>query len=161
MRTQNEIDVFGEPESVARRVFQLAAELQDWPTILPHYWRMEVRERSERHKVADFGAYRSFVSRPLAVGFPCRWRARQELFPEEGRITFRHIGGITKGMWVEWRIEPRDDHVHVTIDHALSYPVPLLGPLFAEFVVGRIFIHHIAGRTLRCFKEKVEQEHGR
>jgi ribosome-associated toxin RatA of RatAB toxin-antitoxin module len=155
MRTQNEIDVFGEPERVANRIFELAAHLQDWPRILPHYWRMQVLEQSERHKVADFGAWRDFGWR-----FPCKWRARQELFPDEGRITFQHIQGITRGMWVEWRLDKRDDHVHVTIDHALTYPVPLLGPLFAEFVVGRVFIHNIAGKTLRCFKEKVESEHG-
>ena len=161
MRTKNEIIVHGEPAQVVRRIFQLAAELQEWPAILPHYWRMNVLEQSEGHKIADFGAYRPFTLGPFVLAFPCKWRARQELFPEEGRITFKHIGGITKGMWVEWRIEQREDCVHVTIDHELSFPVPVLGPLFAEFIVGRIFIHHIAGRTLRCFKEKVEQEHGR
>lgn len=153
MQTRNEIDVYGEPERASKRIFQLAAELQNWPKILPHYWRMNVLEHSEGHKVADFGAYRDFGLR-----FPCRWRARQELFPDEGRITFQHIGGITKGMWVEWRIEPRKDHVHVTIYHELTYPVPVLGPLFANHIVGKLFIHNIASKTLHCFKEKVEAE---
>ena len=90
-------------------------------------------------------------------GFPVTWRARQELRPDERRILFQHIGGITKGMEVEWRLEPLPGGVRVTIYHALSYPVPLLGPLFAEYVVGRLFVSHIAGRTLQCIKEIVER----
>lgn len=155
MRTKNEIDIFGGAEQTAQRIFELAADLQAWPTLLPHYWRMNVLEQSERHKVADFGAWRDFGFR-----FPCKWRARQELFPAEGRITFQHIGGITKGMWVEWHIQKRDGHVRVTIDHELTYPIPVIGPLFADWIVGKVFIHNIAGKTLRCFKEKVEAEHG-
>jgi hypothetical protein len=61
-------------------------------------------------------------------------------------------------MWVEWRLVPRSDRVCVTIDHELSYPVPLLGPLFAHFIVGDLFVHNIAGKTLRCLKVRVEAE---
>jgi hypothetical protein len=111
---------------------------------------MRVLEQSPAHKVADFGAVRE--------GFPCSWRARQELFPAEARITYQHIGGITKGMWVEWRLERRGDHVRVTIDHRLEYPLPILGPLFARYIVGNLFIHNIAGKTLGCIKRKVEAE---
>jgi len=49
-------------------------------------------------------------------------------------------------MWVEWRLEKRNDRVLVTSDHALSYPVPILGPLFAQYIVGRLFIQNIAGK---------------
>lgn len=101
-------------------------------------------------RVADFGASRD--------GFPCRWRAVQEVFPAAGRITYRHIGGITRGMWVEWRLEPEEDRVKVTIDHALDYSVPLLGPLFAHYIVGHLFVHNIAGKTLHCLKTTVEAE---
>jgi ribosome-associated toxin RatA of RatAB toxin-antitoxin module len=146
MHTANEIDIAGPVE----RVFQLAADIQDWPKILPHYRYMRVREQSERHKVADFGASRD--------GFPVRWRARQELFPEENRITFHHIGGITRGMWVEWRLEARDGSVHVVIEHQLTYSVPVLGPLFAQYIVGNLFVQNIANKTLRCIKARVEAE---
>src|SRR5260370_1423385 len=86
------------------------------------------------------------------------WRCRQELVPDERRIVFEHIGGITKGMDVEWRIVQDSDAVRVTIEHELSYPIPLLGPLFAEYIVGRLFVHNIAGKTLRCIKQIVENE---
>lgn len=146
METTNTVVMRGDPG----RIFALAADIQDWPSLLPHYRYVVVEERSERHKVARMGASRD--------GFPVKWRCRQELLPGEGRILFKHIGGLTKGMEVEWRIEPGPDGVRVTIWHALSYPVPLLGPLFAEHVVGRLFVHNIAGKTLKCIRERVETE---
>src|SRR5438132_8893997 len=108
MQTSNRVEIFGDAERIYPRIYQLAADIQDWPTLLPHYRYLRVREQSPTHKEADFGASRD--------GFPVKWRARQELFPDEGRITYKHTGGITKGMWVEWRLEKRGDHVQVTID---------------------------------------------
>lgn len=150
MHTVNEIEILGEADRIVPRIFQLAADIQDWPALLPHYRYMRILERSEQHKVADFGASRD--------GFPVKWRARQEVFPETHRITFAHIGGVTKGMWVEWRLEKRAQGVHVTIEHDLTYPIPLLGPLFARYIVGKLFVANIAGKTLRCIKAKVESE---
>ncbi len=148
MHTVNEIEIQGDPEQICPRIFQLAADIQDWPAILPHYRYMRILEKSETRKLADFGASRD--------GFPVKWRAAQELFPEENRITFSHVGGITKGMWVEWRLESREQSVHVSILHDLTYPVPVLGPLFAKYIVGRLFVENIAGKTLRRFKAIVE-----
>jgi ribosome-associated toxin RatA of RatAB toxin-antitoxin module len=146
MHTENTVLIRGSRD----RIFELAANIQDWPRLLPHYRYVILEERSERHRVARMGASRD--------GFPVKWRARQELFPEEYRIVFQHIGGITKGMGVEWRLEPEGDAVRVTISHDLSYPIPVLGPLFAEYIIGRMFVHNIAGKTLRCIQEKVEAE---
>lgn len=150
MHTANAVGMRGDPERLYGRIFQLAADIQDWPALLPHYRYLRVLEQSSTHKIADFGASRD--------GFPVKWRARQELFPAEGRITYQHIGGITKGMWVEWRLEKRGDHVHVTIEHELNYPVSILGPLFAQYIVGNLFVQNIAGKTLRCIQAKVEAE---
>jgi ribosome-associated toxin RatA of RatAB toxin-antitoxin module len=146
METTNTVVMRGDPA----RIFALAADIQGWPALLPHYRYVVVEESSERHRVARMGASRD--------GFPVKWRCRQELVPEERRIRFTHIGGITKGMDVEWRIEPGPDGVRVTIWHALSYPVPVLGPLFAERIVGRLFVHNIAGKTLKCIQTLVEAE---
>jgi len=150
MHTISQIEIVGDPERVSPRIYQLASDIQDWPTLLPHYRYMRILEQSETHKVADFGASRD--------GFPVRWRARQELFPNEHRITFVHVGGVTRGMWVEWRLEQSAQSVRVSIDHTLTYPVPLLGPLFAKYIVGGLFVHNIANKTLRCIKAKVEAE---
>ena len=152
MELVNEIHIAGDPD----RIYQLAADIHDWPRILPHYRYVKVQERGNNHGidsvVAEMGASRD--------GFPVKWRARQELLPESRRIRFQHIGGITRGMQVEWRIEPESESVRVSIHHSLAYPVPILGALFAEYIVGRLFVHNIAGKTLRCIKTIAESEVG-
>jgi ribosome-associated toxin RatA of RatAB toxin-antitoxin module len=150
MHTSNEIEIVGNVPEIAPQIYQLAADIQNWPTLLPHYRYLRILEQSETHKLADFGASRD--------GFPVKWRARQELFPEEHRITFSHVGGITKGMWVEWRLEKRSNSVYVTIEHELNYSVPVFGALFARYIVGDMFVSNIANKTLRCIKSKVEAE---
>ena len=150
MELVNAIHIAGDPD----RIYQLAADIHDWPRILPHYRYVKVQERGNNHGidsvVAEMGASRD--------GFPVKWRARQELLPESRRIRFQHIGGITRGMQVEWRIEPESESVRVSIHHSLAYPVPILGALFAEYIVGRLFVHNIAGKTLRCIKTIAESE---
>src|SRR5689334_884251 len=132
------------------RIYELGANIQDWPRLLPHYRYVRVERATAHEKVAWMGAVRS--------GWPVRWKCRQELVPDEQRILFKHIGGITRGMEVEWRLAQEPEGVRVTIWHQLSYPIPLLGPLFAKYIVGRLFVHHIAGKTLACIREKVERE---
>lgn len=158
MFTSNTVVMRGEAAKIMPRIYQLAADIQDWPTLLPHYRYMRVVEQSEQHKIADFRATRTFRFGPLAIRFPCKWRARQELFPNDMRITYKHVRGITRGMWVEWRLEDCGDHVNVTIDHELTYNFPVLGSLFAQYIVGNLFVHPIAGTTLNCIKAKVEPE---
>ena len=150
MNTKNEIDIMGRPDRIRPRIYHLAADIERWPAILPHYRYLRVTEKSERHKVADYGASRD--------GIPVSWRARQELFPDDYRITFKHTGGVTKGMWVEWRLEDRGDRIHVTIEHDLTYPIPVVGTWFARYVVAGLFVENIAGKTLRCIKAIVEKE---
>ena len=146
MHLENTITIEGDPD----RIFQLAANIQDWPDILPHYRYVRIEEMTDLVKVAWMGASRS--------GVPVKWRARQELRPEELTIRFKHIGGISRGMDVEWRIEPEGHGVHVSISHELTYDIPLVGPLFARYIVGGLFVHNIAGKTLRCIKKIVEAE---
>ncbi|HEY3269120.1 MAG TPA: SRPBCC family protein [Armatimonadota bacterium] len=141
MHTENHIDIAG----LAERVFALAADTAAWPRWLPHY-----RFVRQHGRVAHMGALRN--------RFPVSWWAIQESYPDEGRITFRHVGGITRGMEVEWRITPTPGGAHVVIAHDLAYPAPVLGWMFARYIVGGIFVTYIADRTLRRLKQKVESE---
>ena len=149
MHTENHVEI----EGPADRVFALAADIEAWPRWLPHYRWVRVFEDDGRRRVAEMAALRN--------RFPVKWRTIQVLHPAERRITFRHIGGVTRGMWVEWRLTEQDGRTHVVIAHDLDYPVPVLGRAFADLIVGRIFIHHVAGRTLAHLKRRVEAEAGR
>jgi hypothetical protein len=94
-----------------------------------------------------------------------RWRAEQLLFPEEPRIVFRHVGGVTKGMEVEWVFAPQGDGVvRVSILHDLERGLarwPLVGGAVADGIVGPFFVSNIAGKTLGRIKELAEAGWGR
>lgn len=145
MHSENTILIRGD----ARRIFDVAADIQEWPRFLRHYRYVILEDRSSDYKIARMGASRS--------GIPVWWRARQDLLPAERRIHFSHIGGISKGMEVEWEMVPEGDDVRVTIRHDLAYAFPVLGSMLAG-IIGSFFVKNIAGLTLRRIKQKVEAE---
>src|SRR6266536_2628172 len=74
-------------------------------------------------------------------------------------IRYRHVRGITRGMDVVWRVAARGDGVDVTIVHEWAGPAwPLIGGLAARLVIGPVFIHGIASRTLAGIKRCAESE---
>lgn len=149
METVNEIQVAAPPE----HVFHLAAEVERWPELLPHYRWVRVLERSGERKVVEMAARRDWI--------PVKWISIQRLFPDEHRITFQHIGGATRGMVVEWTLVPVGGGSHVRIWHDFRPGWPLVPDKLVELVVGRFFVQNIAGKTLRRIKalaeSKVEQ----
>ena len=128
------------------RVFALAADVERWPELLPHYRYVRRIPDAERH--FEMGARRGPI--------PVRWRAIQRPLPEQRRIEFVHTGGVTRGMQVAWRFEERDGTLDVSIEHELELGWPLIGGFAADHVVGPQFVEAIAGRTLRRVKELAE-----
>ncbi len=115
-QTANEIIIRGDPD----RIYTLAAAVEDWPAFLPHYRWVRVYGREGNHRTVEMAAWRPLVpwaggtplrARRTPLGLPVRWISHQWLWPEERRITFRHIGGLSRGMEVEWRIEPTEASV--------------------------------------------------
>jgi aromatase len=134
-------------------IFGLAAAVEDWPTILPHYrWVRVLRERGPS-RLVEMAAHRD--------GFPVRWTAIQEIHLDERRITFRHVRGITRGMEVAWSLTPNADGVDVAIWHAFSPPWPLVPDALVKLVIGDLFVENIAAKTLRRIKELAEAQAGR
>ena len=149
MHTENEIFI----QADIAEIYQLAASVERWPEILPHYrWVHVLRDDGDR-RLVEMAARRDRI--------PVRWRAEQRLFPEEPRITFRHVGGFTKGMAVKWVFGPtKQGGVRVAILHDLPrlLGLPLAGDLAANWIVGPLFIKDIAGKTLKKIKELAEAE---
>jgi len=128
--------------------FDLAAGVERWPEILPHY-------RFVR-RVPDPGGERRFAMGARRGPIPVRWEAIQRPMRDERRIEFVHTGGVTTGMWVEWRFTDGADGLDVSIEHRLELGWPLIGRFAAERVIGPQFIEAIARRTLRRVRELAE-----
>jgi len=90
-------------------------------------------------------AYRPFGP----VNWPTWWLSLMEIDRERPSVRFRHIGGITTGMDVEWRFSPEGSGTNVAIVHVWDGPRwPVIGGIAATRVIGPVFIHGIASRTL-------------
>jgi ribosome-associated toxin RatA of RatAB toxin-antitoxin module len=134
------------------RIFALAAGVERWPSLLPHYRFVRFLEhRADGGGIVDMSAYRPFG----IVQWPTWWRSRMRVHPPGGMLApsvrFTHIAGVTKGMDVEWTFHEVDGGggTHVRIVHVWDGPpVPVLGELAATMVIGPVFVHGIASRTL-------------
>jgi hypothetical protein len=74
-------------------------------------------------------------------------------------VRFRHVGGITKGMDVEWSFSASSGGTHVRILHVWDGPrLPLLGKWAAMYLIGPVFVHGIASRTLAGLAAVAERE---
>ena len=129
-----------------RKIFELAAAVEDWPRILPHYrWVRVLASDGSYKRLVEMAARRDMVGR---IAVPLRWTAVQRVHPTEMRIEFEHVGGITRGMRVTWTISPVDDStVLVKISHVFAprWPVP---DLLVRAVVSEYFVNGVARRTL-------------
>jgi hypothetical protein len=130
------------------RIFPLAAEVERWPEILPHYRYVR--------PVPDPHGERRFAMGARRGPIPVSWEAIQRPLADERRIEFVHTGGVTRGMWVAWRFAPARDGTNVTIEHRLDLRWPIIGELVARHVIGPQFIEAIAGRTLRRIRQLAE-----
>ncbi len=157
MHTENTVYMRGSKS----RIFQLAADIQRWPEILPHYREVIVFEQTDdgSRKVVEMAAVRAGF--PVkSRSFPVRWRSVQICEPETNKIYFKHLAGVALGMWVVWSLkdDPWGRGIAVTISHDLTYPLSVLNGWFARDMVGDQFVHAIAGRTLATIKDIVEKE---
>jgi len=133
----------------AAAIFSLAADVERWPAVHPAYRWCRVLERGERSVLFEMGG--------RIRGWPARWTARQDRYPEQGRIVFRHVAGVTRGMVAEWRLHPLPEGTWVTIIHDLLLPWPLIGKVVSDVVIGPLFIDWIAARTLLGVRRALER----
>ena len=157
MNTANRIVI----ESPFDRLFDLAADVTRWPEFLPHYrWVRRLGSDLNVGPVSAPGRVVEMAARHR--GIPLWWQAEQRVRRDEKRIEFRHVAGITKGMKVQWTFEDLTKGAErrtwlVQIHHQFEPRwLPVVGPWFAEQIVGKRFVQQVAGKTLACLKKHVE-----
>lgn len=151
MRTVDRITI----QAPVARVFQAASEVEHWPAILSHYRWVRFLERHQAGGLVEMAAWRPFGP----VGYPAWWVSQMTVDAAAHEIRYRHVRGITRGMDVIWRVEQRgtDGAVDVAIVHTWGGPAwPVIGGIAADVVIGPVFIHGIASRTLAGIKRFTE-----
>jgi ribosome-associated toxin RatA of RatAB toxin-antitoxin module len=133
-------------------IFEIAANLELWPQILPHYRYIRYLEQSPNRNIVVMAATRS--------GIPISWTSEQIIDRNRLEVRFRHLKAFTKGMRVVWTFQDAPAGVLVEIKHDLAFRVNFLAPI-ADKIIGDFFIHHIANKTLRDMKAYVEAKANR
>ncbi len=142
MRTVNRIRV----HAPFARVFAAASSVARWPSILPHYRWVRVLQDG----LVEMAAWRPFGGGLLK--YPTWWVSQMTIDRPAGEIRYQHV---------LWRLvevaEGSEAAVDAEIVHTWDGPRwPLVGKLAANLVIGPIFIHGIASRTLAGIKRAVE-----
>ncbi len=137
------------------RVFAAASAVARWPAILPHYRWVRILNDG----LVEMAAWRPFARGLLK--YPAWWVSEMTIDRPAGEIRYRHVRGMTRDMHVVWRMVEvgggGDKSVDVEIVHTWPGPRwPLIGRLAANLVIGPIFIHGIASRTLAGIKKATE-----
>jgi len=152
--------------ATVKPMFELARNVEAWPSHLPHYRYVRFRgRRSDGGGLVEMSAVRPFhVVRTargpiLRINWPTWWLSEMAVDSEAPAIRFRHVAGITKGMDVEWTFHPTPGGTHVRIVHLWDGPrIPLAGTWAARLVIGPVFVHGIASRTLAGLAAIAERE---
>lgn len=139
--------------------FRAGADVERWPERLPHYRRVRFQRKDGFGTgLVEMAARRAFGPLP----YPVWWVSEMRLDEARPAVIYKHVRGITTGMDVEWTFQDRGDGttlVRIVHEWEGGPRWPLPGPLrraIAGVVIGPVFIHHVAGRTLAGIKRHVE-----
>jgi len=152
MRTVDQIEIAAPPEVV----FRLAADVEGWPGILPHYrWVRFRRPGPTEPRLVEMAAWRPFPG----FRWPTWWLSEMWIDSGAREVRYRHVEGITRGMDVFWRVQPGPRGTSVDLIHEWTGPDwPLIRRPAAEWVIGPVFVHGIASRTLEGIRRTAEAE---
>lgn len=136
-------------------VFNIVKDVENWPAHLAHYRYVRFRRRtSDGGGIVEMSANRPFG----VVDWPTWWLSEMAIDNARPAVRFRHIGGVTKEMDVEWSFTPVEGGTHVKLLHVWDGPRwPLIGVFAATTVIGPVFIHGIASRTLAGLAREAEK----
>jgi coenzyme Q-binding protein COQ10 len=138
--------------------FRIAADVEQWPTFLPHYRWVRFHQRSGFGTGrVEMAAWRLF---PGGLRYPVWWISDMHLDENRPAVHYRHVRGVTRGMDVVWSFTPRADATLVRIIHDWDGPPwPGIGGLAARHIIGPHFISAIASRTLMGVARAAEAPH--
>ena len=155
MLTVDEIEV----DAPVERCFRTGADVERWPEWLPHYrWVRFQRKDGWATGRVEMAARRHFGPLP----YPVWWVSEMHVDPERPAVVYRHVDGITTGMDVEWTFHDLGGgRTLVRIVHAWeggpAWPLPgAARKLVADRIIGPVFIHHVASRTLAGIRRAAE-----
>jgi hypothetical protein len=140
-------------------IFGLAADVEQWPAHLDHYRFVRFQERrADGGGLVEMSANRPFGGAQWPTWWTSMMTVTQPGSAAGPSIRFRHVKGVTAGMEVEWTFSTVREGTLVRIVHVWNGPAwPLIGDIAARGVIGPVFVHGIASRTLAGLARAAER----
>lgn len=136
------------------KVFLTVADLVRWPEFLPHYRYNRFLEKGPAGGLVRMSCYR--------LGYPLTWVSRYQIDLARRRLTFKHEKGAlnaTRGMDIVWEFrEESENAVRVKVTYDFSPSLRFGGVLLARLVLGELFVHSLAEKTLTALKRRMETQ---
>jgi coenzyme Q-binding protein COQ10 len=153
MRTVDVVEIGAGPDEV----YAAARAVERWPDFLPHYRWVRFLPDGAGPRLVEMAAWRPFGP----FRWPTWWVSEMWIDPARREVRYRHVRGITRGMEVCWRVTDHPTGARAEIVHEWTGPGwPLIGGTAASWVIGPVFVHGIASRTLAGIRKRVESRHG-
>jgi ribosome-associated toxin RatA of RatAB toxin-antitoxin module len=150
MRTVDRVDIAVPLEAA----FQAAADVERWPEFLGHYRWVKMLKPTPDGGEVEMAAWRPFGP----IRYPTWWASNMWIDRQRREVRYRHIRGITRGMDVVWRLAGTPTGTRIDLVHEWDGPPwPLIRRPAAEWVIGPVFVHGIASRTLAGLKRHLER----
>jgi uncharacterized membrane protein len=127
--------------------FHVAADVERWPSLLPHYrWVRFHEKQGFGQGIVEMSAWRSF---PAGLKYPAWWVSEMRASESETAVYYEHIDGITRGMSVKWELTQHGNTTLIRLFHRWRGPSwPIIRDIAANWVIGPHFVSAIAQRTL-------------
>ena len=137
-------------------VFKIAADVERWPEILPHYRWVRFRDKKAFGEgQVEMAAWRVF---PGGLRYPTWWLSQMHIDAAEPAVYYEHIGGVTRGMSVKWELQRRGNDTFIRLFHTWRGPSwPLVSSMAANWIIGPHFVSAIAQRTLAGVAREAER----
>ncbi|HEX6694276.1 MAG TPA: SRPBCC family protein [Longimicrobiales bacterium] len=140
----------------ANLCFEVAADVERWPDVLPHYRFVRFRRRRAFGTgIVEMSAFRDFAG---PARYPTWWVSDMHVDTAEPAVYYRHIEGVTRGMDVKWSFDSVPGGTYVHISHAWDGPPwPVIGRAAWEHVIAPHFVSFIATKTLAGVAAEAER----
>jgi len=130
-----------------KRVYELAKNMEDFPSYMPDVKNVTVLERDNTGTVTRWEVH--------VIGKNLKWTERDTFDDEAPKITYKQIEGDVKKFEGEWRFIPAGEgkvRVELTCDAELG--VPMLDALFNPVLKKALEMN--IDKMLAAIKEKAE-----
>lgn len=138
------IEAQGEP----REAYEIASKMEDYPKFMENLEYVRVVERGAGYTITDWSA--KIDSRDF------KWQEKDVFDPEKMVIAYKQTSGDLQKFEGEWRFEPTETGVKITLTVDFEMGIPMLASLLNPILKKKVKSNSDA--MLEAIKNKIENK---